>query len=70
MATSTPFAAAIGIVVGGWAVVVGLVSKQFYRLKGWSSGDKKAPRWAGRLLFVIVGGCLVLVGLRYFILGY
>jgi len=62
--------AAVGILAGCIAVIVGLMNKHFYWTKGWFSGDKEAPRWAGRLLFVVVGTLLILLGLRFFILGY
>jgi len=62
--------AAEGILAGCIAVTVGLINKRFYWRKGWFSGDKEAPRWVGRLLFIGVGAGLILVGLRFFIFGY
>jgi hypothetical protein len=45
------------------------MNKRFYWRKGWFSGDKEAPRWVGRLLFIGIGAVCILVGLRFFIFG-
>ena len=62
--------AALGMLAGCVAVVVGLINKHFYWRKGWFSSDKAAPRWVGRLLFIGIGAVCILVGLRFFIFGY
>jgi hypothetical protein len=61
--------AALGILAGCVAVIVGLMNKRFYWRKGWFSGDKESPRWVGRLLFIGIGAVCILVGLRFFIFG-
>ena len=66
----TETAAVVSIIAGGASVVVAFVNRRFYWRKGWMSGDKAAPRWVGRLLFGLIGALLILVGIRFFALGY
>ena len=64
-------ASAISEVVFGCALLfIGFANQRFYWMKGLSSGNKEAPKWVGRLLFVVIGAVLVLLGMRFFLLGY
>jgi H+/Cl- antiporter ClcA len=65
-----PSSALLSIFIGVATGLVAVLSNKFYWLKGYSGGDKEAPLWAGRLLFGLVSAGLILVGFRYFILGY
>lgn len=59
------------IIVGCIAEAIAILNKRFYWATPYSMrGDKKAPRWAGRLLFGIVGTLFLLIGIRYFLVGY
>lgn len=53
------------IVTGLAAIVLAVFNKHFY----WRHSIKEAPRWAGRLLFGIIGVLFILAGARYFFGG-
>jgi hypothetical protein len=63
--------AVVCILVGAVMTAVGILNKTFYAAKGLlgaPSSDKKLPTWAGRLIFLIVGGGFLVVGISYFFL--
>ncbi len=61
--------AILAIVVGVIAIVLGLTIKQFYAAKGvyGVTLGRPIPRWQGRLLFLVIGGLICLVGITYFV---
>jgi len=55
--------AILAIVVGIVLEVLALVNKRFYASKGYGGAtDKQIPRWAGRLLFAVVGALFIIAG--------
>lgn len=66
------FGGAIIEIVFGVAFLVSAVTKQrfYWRRMGASLGKEIKPRWVGRLLFGCTGTLFILVGIRYFLLGY
>ena len=66
-------AKAILAIIGGVAmIVVGFTIKQFYAARGMfgaALSDRKIATWQGRLLFLIIGVVMLLVGLKFFWLG-
>ncbi len=60
----------LAIIVGCAAEAIAFWNKRFEWGGVWMTGHKEAPRWAGRLLFGIVGAFFILLGIRYFLLGY
>jgi hypothetical protein len=68
--TMTGTEALVAIFADVVSVGVAIFNRKFYWRKGWLSGDKEAPHWIGRLLFGVVGVLLILVGFRFFLLGY
>ena len=62
--------AVLMIIVGCAAEAIAIWNKQFEWGSVWMTRHRKAPRWAGCLLFGIVGALFILLGMRYFMLGY
>ena len=62
--------AIVSIVAGCVCLVVAIVSPRFYWVKGRMGTGREAPRWVGQWLFGLIGASFILVGLRYFLLGY
>jgi hypothetical protein len=63
--------ATICILAGAVMTGVGIFNKTFYAAKGIRGtgfSDKKLPTWAGKLIFLIVGGVFLVVGISYFFL--
>ena len=62
--------AILAIIVGTAAIILGLTIKQFYAARG-SLGvtvsDRQIATWKGRLLFMIVGSLMVLLGIKFFL---
>jgi hypothetical protein len=62
--------AILAIVAGCVMIVLALCIKQFYAAKGIlgvSLSNKQIPTWQGRLLFVVIGVVMVLVGIKFFV---
>jgi hypothetical protein len=62
--SNSPVEAGIAIVAGVASLAIAFLNPRFYWRKGWMSGDKPAPRWAGGLLFGIFGVLAIAVGVR------
>lgn len=62
---------AILAIIGGVAMIVaGFTIKQFYAARGMfgaALSDRKIATWQGRLLFLIIGVVMLLVGLKFFL---
>jgi hypothetical protein len=58
---------AVACIVAGTSLsAFGALNKTFYAAKGGFGGalsDKKIPTWMGRLLFLVVGGAFLLLGI-------
>ena len=57
------------IVVGSAIITASFFAKTFYAakgLRGAPSSNRTISTWKGRILFWVVGGLMVLVGLNYF----
>jgi hypothetical protein len=67
----TDTSAIIAIIIGFAMIALGVTIKQFYAAKGMYGelSDKKIPRWAGRLLFIVIGTVFLLVGIAH-LCGY
>jgi hypothetical protein len=62
--------AILAIVVGGAVIILGLTMKQFYAARGAlgvTVSNRQITTWKGRLLFLIVGTVMVLVGIKFFL---
>ena len=66
----TPFEDVCLIVAGCAMGMVAALNKHFYWRKGWFSGDKEAPRWAGRLLFGVLGAVFIVLGIARLLLQF
>lgn len=62
--------AVLMIVIGCAAEAVAIWNKQFEWGSPGMTGHKQAPRWLGRLMFGTIGALFILLGIRYFLLGY
>lgn len=51
------------LILGLGSIALAFGNGEFYWLKGWFAGEKPAPRWAGRLLFGVIGVVFLLFGL-------
>jgi hypothetical protein len=64
-------AKAILAIVGGIAMIVlGFTIKQFYAAKGMfgaALSNRKIATWQGRLLFLVIGVVMLLVGFKFFL---
>jgi hypothetical protein len=63
--------AILAIIAGSIAITLGLTVKQFYAARGTlgvTSSNRQIARWKGRLLFLIVGTIMLLVGIKFFLL--
>jgi hypothetical protein len=62
--------AILAIIVGSAAIILGLTIKQFYAARGVlgvTMSNRQIATWKGRLLFVVVGTVMVLVGIKFFL---
>lgn len=62
--------AVLAIVIGSVVIIVGLTVKQFYAAKGAlgvTVSNRQIATWKGRLLVLIVGAAMVLVGVKFFL---
>jgi hypothetical protein len=60
--------AILAIIVGCVLIVLGFIMKEFYAAKGITGvalSDKRIATWQGRLLFLVVGGVMLLVGIKF-----
>jgi hypothetical protein len=60
------------ITAGAVAIVLGLTVKQFFAAKGVfgvTSSNRQIATWKGRVLFFIVGALLLLIGIKFFVVG-
>lgn len=58
------------ITVGSAAIILGITIKQFYAARGTlgvTVSNRRIATWKGRLLFLIVGTLMVLVGIKFFL---
>ena len=61
------------IVAGSIAITTSFFAKKFYAAKGLlgaPSANRVISTWKGRLLFWVVGGFMILLGLRYFLIDH
>jgi FtsH-binding integral membrane protein len=59
------------ILFGLTFVVIGFLNTKLFYSRGlYGISNKRAPTWAGRLMFIGVGGLVVLFGLAHLFLGY
>jgi len=62
---------AIFVIIGGCAMIIaGLYINQFYAARGLfgaALSDRQIATWKGRLLFLIIGVAMLLVGARFFL---
>jgi hypothetical protein len=58
-------------IIGGIAMIIaGFTIKQFYAAKGMfgaALSDRKIATWQGRLLFLVIGVAMLLVGIKFFV---
>lgn len=62
--------AILAIIVGSVAIFLGLTIKQFYAARGAlgvTVSNRQIATWRGRLLFLIIGTVMVLVGIKFFL---
>ena len=60
------------IAAGVVAIILGLTVKQFFAAKGVfgvTSSNRQIATWKGRVLFFIVGALLLLIGIKFFVVG-
>jgi len=60
------------ITAGTVAIILGLTVKQFFAAKGVfgvTSSNRQIATWKGRVLFFIVGALLLLIGIKFFVVG-
>jgi hypothetical protein len=60
------------ITAGTVAIILGLTVKQFFAAKGVfgvTSSNRQIATWKGRALFFIVGALLLLIGIKFFVVG-
>ena len=57
----------LSILVGLGSITIAVFNRDFYWRKGWFSGEKPAPRWAGQSLFGLVGAALIVYGFAHLI---
>jgi hypothetical protein len=58
------------IVAGSVLITASFFAKRFYAARGMlgaPSANRPISTWKGRLLFRVVGGLMILVGLNYFL---
>ena len=63
--------AILAIVAGSATIILGLTITQFYAARGTlgvTVSNRQIATWKGRLLFLIVGTAMLLVGLKFFLL--
>jgi len=64
----TPSTAGTFIVIGLLFSVLSFTIEQFYwALRGANISSRKAPRWAGRLIFLFVGITFLYIGIAFFL---
>ena len=62
--------AILAIIAGSAAIILGLTIKQFYAARGTfgvTVSNRQIATWKGRLLFLIVGTTMLLVGIKFFL---
>ena len=62
--------AILAIVIGSVVIIAGLTMKQFYAARGVlgvTVSNRQIATWKGRLLCLIVGVAMVLVGVKFFL---
>ena len=60
----------VAIVVGCCTEIVAALGTDFYTANGvYAPSDKRAPTWAGRLMFAVVGAIFIIVGGAHLILS-
>jgi hypothetical protein len=62
--------AILAIVVGSAVIILGLTMKQFFAARGTlgvTVSNRQIATWKGRLIFLIVGALMVLVGIKFFL---
>jgi hypothetical protein len=68
LAAMSPTKCAIAIVLGVACELMAVFNNRFYWARGKFGQGRPMPRWAGRLLFGLVGLLFILVGIRDFYL--
>jgi hypothetical protein len=61
--------AVTSIVIGSVAIIASFLIKNFYAARGIHGSalsDKTIPTWMGRLMFCIVGGMFIFIGVMFF----
>ena len=60
------------IVAGSVAIILGLTVKQFYAARGVlgvTSSNRQIATWKGRAIFLVVGAFMLLIGIKFFLVG-
>jgi hypothetical protein len=58
----------LSIVVGVVMIVGGLTTRQFYGGTPSTRSTRPIPHWQGRVLFLVVGGAFLVVGVSHLII--
>gem|GEM_PF-5159183 len=52
-------------------VIAGYLTQNFYWARGFNgASNKRAPTWAGRLLYVVIGVLFMVFGFSHLLFGY
>jgi hypothetical protein len=60
------------IAAGSVAIILGLTVKQFYAARGAlgvTSSNRQIATWKGRAIFLVVGAFMLLIGIKFFLVG-
>jgi len=59
------------ILAGLGMVIAGYLTQNFYWARGFNgASNKRAPTWAGRLLYVVIGVLFMVFGFSHLLFGY